>query len=310
MTVAVKSEPTVRQDMPSLGRAGASLAGAAYIVLGVIVVYHLLPWFWSEQFAEAIEKQEVSFYQRGLLVVEMLVGAAALFFLWPKIFKPQPGFRAGVAAGVGLSIAGAVLVYVVGLIIGSFQPSETVGIVLAMATAGVWLWLMYRWFHRDRFQERLLEWEEQGWFTAKTYKKGQGLRARRGTVLGIVGIVGCGLWVYTSHKSFFSSPPWVVDVPFNIPHNLVLLWLPSFTLTVVWSAATIWLSYRLVNYPKFADFLIATEAEMSKVTWTSQRHLLRDTVVVLVTVFMMTVFLLAMDFIWSFLLTQLGVLQQ
>ena len=28
-----------------------------------------------------------------------------------------------------------------------------------------------------------------------------------------------------------------------------------------------WFGYRIVNYPPFADFLIAVEAEMNKVTW-------------------------------------------
>lgn len=33
-----------------------------------------------------------------------------------------------------------------------------------------------------------------------------------------------------------------------------------------------WVSYRVVNMPVFADFLIATEAEMNKVSWTTRRR--------------------------------------
>ena len=43
-----------------------------------------------------------------------------------------------------------------------------------------------------------------------------------------------------------------------------------------------WLIFRLVQYPPFVDFLIATEAEMNKVSWTSRAELNRATAVVLV----------------------------
>ena len=34
----------------------------------------------------------------------------------------------------------------------------------------------------------------------------------------------------------------------------------------------LWIGYRLVNMPQFADFLIAVEAEMNKVSWPSARR--------------------------------------
>src|SRR5262249_44237786 len=151
----------------------------------------------------------------------------------------------------------------------------------AAVVAGLWLWWMGRLYHKERFQERLVEIEEQGWFDTKTYKKGQGLRARRATTLAVIGIVACGIWAHTPDPNFFSSPPWEVEMPYGIGHSLVVLWLPSLTMTIVLGAATIWLAYRLVNFPKFADFLIATEAEMSKVTWMTKRRLIQDTIVVL-----------------------------
>ncbi len=33
----------------------------------------------------------------------------------------------------------------------------------------------------------------------------------------------------------------------------------------------LWLAWRVVNVPSFADFLIATEAELNKVSWTTRR---------------------------------------
>jgi len=310
MAVAVKTEPSIGHGAPSLGLAGASLAGALYIVLGVVALYNVLPWVWTEYVVGAWQITE--FYQRGLLMILMVAGAVGLVFLWPKIFRPIPGMRAGVAIGVFWLLAGAVFVYVVGLLMEvlGFASSPTVGAMEALVAAGVWLWGTLRLYRSERFQERLLQIEEQGWFNTKTYKPGQGLRARRATMLAIIGIVGCGIWVHTQHKNFFSSAPWEIRLPYGIGDSVIVLWLPSLSLTVVIGAITIWLAYRLVNFPKFADFLIATEAEMSKVTWMTRRRLIQDTIVVLVTVFLMSIFLLAMDFIWSILLKQLGVVLQ
>ncbi len=70
-----------------------------------------------------------------------------------------------------------------------------------------------------------------------------------------------------------------------------------------------WLVYRVVEYPPFVEFLIATEAEMNKVSWTSRDELKRATTVVLVTVALMAVFLFGVDFLWQFLLKMIGVLR-
>jgi preprotein translocase subunit SecE len=66
-----------------------------------------------------------------------------------------------------------------------------------------------------------------------------------------------------------------------------------------------WLSYRLVNYPPFADFLIAVEAEMAKVSWPSKRELMRATVVVLVSMLVLTLMLWIYDTAWRLLLYEL-----
>ena len=70
-----------------------------------------------------------------------------------------------------------------------------------------------------------------------------------------------------------------------------------------------WLTFRLVQFPPFVEFLIATEAEMNKVSWTSRDDLYRATTVVLSTVVLMAVFLFGVDFLWSNLLQIIGVLQ-
>ena len=59
-----------------------------------------------------------------------------------------------------------------------------------------------------------------------------------------------------------------------------------------------WFIFRIVQFPPFAEFLIATEAEMNKVSWTSKDDLYRATIVVLATVLLMAVFLFGVDWLW------------
>jgi len=77
----------------------------------------------------------------------------------------------------------------------------------------------------------------------------------------------------------------------------------KFTLPLLIMAASLWFAWRVVNQPVFADFLIATEAELNKVSWTTRRRLFQDTIVVLVTVVLMSVFLFVTDQVWLHLLS-------
>jgi preprotein translocase SecE subunit len=89
--------------------------------------------------------------------------------------------------------------------------------------------------------------------------------------------------------------------------------LPSvqYTVPVLLLVAAIWLAWRVVNMPTFADFLIATEAELNKVSWTTGKRLRQDTVVVLITVILMAVYLFSMDQVWRWVLSReiIGTLQ-
>ena len=75
---------------------------------------------------------------------------------------------------------------------------------------------------------------------------------------------------------------------------------------IVLAVILFWFAWRVVNIPAFADFLIATEAEMNKVSWTNRRRLFQDTIVVLVTVFLFTGFLFVVDVIWIKVLSAPG----
>jgi len=65
-------------------------------------------------------------------------------------------------------------------------------------------------------------------------------------------------------------------------------------------AACVWASYRLVNVPAFADFLVAVEAEMNKVSWPTRLELFRSSIVVLVLIISLTILLAGFDVFWRF----------
>jgi preprotein translocase subunit SecE len=63
-----------------------------------------------------------------------------------------------------------------------------------------------------------------------------------------------------------------------------------------------------VNWPRFADFLIAVEAEMAKVSWPTRSELFRSTLVVLVTIAILSTVLYAYDLIWQYFFRALGII--
>ena len=71
-----------------------------------------------------------------------------------------------------------------------------------------------------------------------------------------------------------------------------------------------WAAYRAVNFPRFADFLIAVEAEMNKVSWPSKGELIRSSAVVIFVIFMLAIVLFGYDVLWQYLFKNvLGVLK-
>ena len=58
------------------------------------------------------------------------------------------------------------------------------------------------------------------------------------------------------------------------------------------------------DMPVFADFLIATEAEINKVSWTPRAQLVKDTIVVLIVTFIITLFLFLVDVFWFWILSR------
>jgi preprotein translocase subunit SecE len=71
----------------------------------------------------------------------------------------------------------------------------------------------------------------------------------------------------------------------------------------------LWLAYRVVNVRRFADFLIAVEAEMNKVSWPSRTELYRGSVVVIFVMLAMAAMLFGFDMLWMRLFEWMGILR-
>ena len=107
-----------------------------------------------------------------------------------------------------------------------------------------------------------------------------------------------------------AAPPFGAVGPVSYT-PLTLLPALQYTLPLLLLALSLWGAWRVVNFPPFADFLIATEAELNKVSWTTRPRLIQDTIVVLITTFLLALFLFLMDETWRTVLSwrPIGVLQ-
>jgi preprotein translocase subunit SecE len=122
------------------------------------------------------------------------------------------------------------------------------------------------------------------------YKPMQGWYARVYTAAGLGLIAAAGVWRF-HEASVEYSLAWRLGLP------------------TAFAVILSWVVFRIIEFPPFAEFLIATEAEMNKVSWTSKDDLFRATTVVLSTVVVMAAFLYFVDTLWTFVLRMIGVLQ-
>ncbi len=124
---------------------------------------------------------------------------------------------------------------------------------------------------------------------AGIYKKNQGRITRQVTWGAMVAGVAWGCW--RLGETLMDSS---LDVSIGFP-------LLSGVLPCLLAVAFCWMAYRLVNFPQFADFLIAVEAEMNKVSWPSKGELYRASLVVLLVIFVLAAVLFAYDAAWRWL---------
>jgi preprotein translocase subunit SecE len=157
--------------------------------------------------------------------------------------------------------------------------------------------------------------------SATLYKKNQGRLTRQLTAIGLGVILLLGCWVMSqtvlsSPPAFLSSPPSLAapgEGAAAVPAAKTF-WEENwrsirYGVPALLAAVGFWAIYRLVNYPRFTDFLISVEAEMDKVSWADQTYLIRATGVVLSTMLVLGAYLLLCDAVWAWAFRAIGFLR-
>jgi preprotein translocase SecE subunit len=403
MAVAVKNSTEAGTSSPFDRLPVVSLLGVIYFLASLAIIFKLVPMLWAQYVT-----QSTAITANLMLGLAMIGSAVVLALLGVRLLgpRPLPGVKAGIFVGLLLFLVVLLLTrWIAGWIEslaydkGWFnkQSGEIASIIAGLAI----LFFAVRFWFRPGTERMLVGFEEQGWFSMTSYKRQQGMRVRRGTILGILVLIGAGVWTLVSHGSLqHGSPNWEIQIPFtdrvavtrqtagdaaplikekfgvdwkenpnavvqidrfalrdeinsrldpnlyvkiynpenyntelenghvypkqeydaevkrlkeagqedipdavppipakgNVEYDTLRI-LPAvqFTVPLLLILLALWLAWRIVNMPTFADFLIATEAELNKVSWTPRKRLLQDTVVVLTTVFLMAFYLFIVD---------------
>lgn len=126
------------------------------------------------------------------------------------------------------------------------------------------------------------------------YKRSQGRVARQVTFAALAITLATGVWRLAQ-----LLPLWFGGAGGAGASDLGVL---RFLVPGLILAVGLWILFRLVNYPPFADFLIAVEAEMAKVSWPTADEVIRSSAVVIFLIFALAAILAAYDLFWWFVL--------
>ena len=121
----------------------------------------------------------------------------------------------------------------------------------------------------------------------KLYKRGQGYQTRlwSGLISFTVVVIGC----YRLYREL-------------LVYNILLYSLVPIGVCILLGGLIYW----LVNKPTVADFMIAAEGELKKVSWSSRREIVVSTFVVICVVVVLGVILLIADFVFRYLFMTIG----
>jgi preprotein translocase SecE subunit len=342
MAVAVSSTSEPKQPKRSpqeMNLLVASFIGAVLVLGFAALVLRGVPSAWETLAASLGIKDPI--VMLAVQVTAQIAAAIGLIYVSSRFRTGQraTGVRGGIFFMIAVAFVGFFCLRGLYAAIGEkFSPAH----IVVMLFYVVILFLMVQFFRTGRFTQWSVALDQGGWFDTHSYKRTQGLRVRRLTILGMLLIAGSGVWTLMNHNylpqnSKVKLPDgteisnrmgdWVVGGTVLEPDpkgvspeenrarprvdgGVTLLPDLQFTVPMILIALTMWFAWRAVSYPTFADFLIATEAEINKVSWASRKSLIRDTIVVLVSLFLMTFFLFIVDVFWGFILSQpfIGVL--
>jgi len=296
MATAVEpSEP--RTPTSPLGLPIASLLGAIYVAAAIAVVFYAVPAFWAESIAPQLGG--FGFVEILARLVVQLAAFVGLLWFGKTLLGSNP--VKGVRGGIFLVLVTVALIFFIWRAVALNFDSST-GVIVGSAVALLFAFFSIKLFSGKTGEGWMIALEEQGWFSTAGYKKSLGIRARRITILGILLLGGTGVYSLSSPGTLPND--WILTLPFEDPSSFTLLPDAHIAIPVILLAFTLWFAWRAVNVPTFAEFLIATEAEMNKVSWSPKKRLAQDTVVVLTTTLLMALFLLVVDLFWGWLLSR------
>ena len=146
------------------------------------------------------------------------------------------------------------------------------------------------------------------------YKRNQGRITRQVSFAVLAVVIALAAWrlnvTLYAKESWLSAKlaewEWLsmlIGVKDQAYFDITIAYLVSITILVL----GIFIGYRLVNMPRFADFLISVEAEMNKVSWPSRGELIRSTIVVIAVIFFLALTLFTYDLAWSSLFKAFGI---
>lgn len=119
------------------------------------------------------------------------------------------------------------------------------------------------------------------------YKRNQGRMVRQVTCVAIWAACFLGAWRF--YETF------LIDANFGTGNQAIAL---KWAIPSILCLLGMWVGYRLVNWPRFADFLISVEAEMNKVSWPAWSELYRASLVVIFTIAFLALLLFGYDLLW------------
>jgi preprotein translocase SecE subunit len=307
MSIAVQptDAPPISVANPRTNLVVASLVGSLFVLGGLFLAGYVIPSLWERSVAPVL-KPLGGFFNEFLRIVAQLATVVGVIFAGTRLAgnNPPKGLRGGIFLCVSIIITVFFVVRAVGLNLNDskFGPYATLAVLVGLIFAS------YKYLLSDRAEKAMYSLEDSGWFYTHTFKRTQGLKVRRYTLLGVLTVGWTGAYALYVHKSL-GIGPWKLPMPFGLPEFVPLTPI-DYAAPFLLGLATFWFAWRLVNVPVFADFLIATEAEMNKVSWSTRRRLYQDTIVVLVTLAIMTLFLFVVDIFWGWLLSRsfIGVL--
>jgi preprotein translocase subunit SecE len=132
------------------------------------------------------------------------------------------------------------------------------------------------------------------------YKRNQGRVTRQVTFAALAVIVGLGIWRLSQLLAIWYGG---ADATLaSLSGTSADLGVVRFLLPGALLAAGLWACFRIVNIPKFADFLIAVESEVAKVSWPTAEEVFRSSAVIIFLIFALAAILAGYDLFWWFVL--------